>query len=37
MTWQQLMRGALCQLPTASAGWIWSEPIEAPETQGELF
>jgi hypothetical protein len=35
--WQQLMRGALSALPTASAGWIWKEPMAAIETQGELF
>lgn len=35
--WQQHMRGELSQLPTASAGWIWKEPMAAIETQGELF
>nr|WP_298981496.1 hypothetical protein [uncultured Roseibium sp.] len=26
--WQQHMRGALCQLPTASAAWIWKPLVE---------
>jgi hypothetical protein len=29
--WQQAMRGALSQLPTASGPWIWKPTIEAPQ------
>ena len=36
--WQQLMRGALSRLPTASGPWIWKPPAETQEsTQMDLF
>lgn len=36
--WQQQMRGALSQLPTAYGPWIWEPPTEAKEdTQMSLF
>ena len=31
--WQQDMRGALSQLPTASGAWIWEPPAEVNETE----
>ncbi len=36
--WQQDMRGALSQLPTASGAWIWKPPAERTEPmQHDLF
>ena len=36
--WQQDMRGALSQLPTASGPWIWKPPVEKPAiAQLDLF
>lgn len=34
--WQQDMRGALSQLPTASAPWIWQPPEEAAEKPEQM-
>ena len=35
--WQQHMRGALSQLPTAYGPWIWAPPTEPMMVQGRLF
>lgn len=36
--WQQQMRGALSQLPTASGPWIWQPPAETrPAEQMSLW
>ena len=36
--WQQLMRGALSALPSASGAWIWMEPVKSDRpVQGDLF